>query len=98
MMINGNLCITAEEVAEFAAPALESFGPIAPHLWILEVATGTTTVVRSADYENLPDGWVLLMTGPEPGWVAQWDGDWHRACDEQLNPLLANAFTENEVS
>lgn len=97
MMISGMLCVTAEEVAEFAAPALATFGPIAPHLWLLEVSTGKTTVVRSSDYQNLPEGWVLLMTGPEPDWVNQWNGDLQRACDEQLNPMLAQAFNNSEV-
>ncbi|MDI9901293.1 hypothetical protein QM716_15650 [Rhodococcus sp. IEGM 1409] len=95
MMIDGKLCVSAEEVAEFAAPTLTpDLGPIAPHLWLIELSTGATQVVRSADYDNLPDGWALLMTGPEPDWVAQWSGDWQRACDEQINPLLADASDE----
>lgn len=98
MIINGQLAVSAEEVAEFAAPALGSFGPIAPHLWLIETSTGATKVVRSADYENLPPGWTLLMTGPEPEWVAQWNGDWQRACDEQLNPLLASATENGEAT
>lgn len=90
MIIDGRLCVSAEEVAEFVAPALvDTLGPVAPHLWIIDLSSGETRVIRSADYEALQSGWALLMTGPEPQWVAQWDGDWQRACDEQINPLLA---------
>lgn len=96
MMIEGKLCVSADEVAEFVSPALSGIGPIAPHLWLIAPSSGATRVVRSADYENLPPGWLLLMTGPEPGWVAQWNGDWQRACDEQLNPLIADALTVGE--
>jgi len=88
-MNDGKLCVTADEVAQFVAPAVASYGPVAPHLWLIEMTTGETKVVRSGDYENLPDGWALLMTGPDPSWVAQWGGDWQRACDEQLNPILS---------
>ncbi|WP_144419559.1 hypothetical protein [Rhodococcus sp. ARP2] len=96
MMIDGTLCVTAQELGEFAAPALSEFGPIAPHLWLIELATGATNVVRSSDIVNLPEGWALLMTGPDPDWVAQWGGDWQRACDEQLNPMLAQSVTSPE--
>lgn len=99
MILDGKLCVTAEEVAVFAQPALTTdLGPIAPHLWLIELATGSTRVVRSADYENLPTGWALLMTGPDPDWIRQWDGDWQRACNEQLNPLLAEAFAQEAVT
>ena len=92
MMINGRLCVSSEEVAEFVAHAISDFGPVAPHLWLIEISTGATRVVRSGDYNDLPAGWALLMTGPEPDWVAQWGGDWERACDEQLNPILSELY------
>lgn len=99
MMIDGKLCVTEEEVAEFVAPSLGNvLGPIAPHLWLIEIDTGATSVIRSSDYGNLPPGMALLMTGPEPDWVSQWNGDWQRACDEQLNPLISEAFGYKEVT
>ncbi|MET3956874.1 hypothetical protein ABIE52_003740 [Rhodococcus sp. OAS809] len=96
MMIDGKLCVSADEVAEFVAPALDDFGPVAAHLWLIETSTGATRVVRSADYSDLPKGWALLMTGPEPDWVAQWNGDWQRACDEQLNPILSELYESTD--
>lgn len=91
MIENGNLFVTAEELAEFTQHA--DIHPIAPHLWLINVITGETKVEQRADFENIPDGWGLIMDGPDPLWVAQWDGDLQRACDEQLNPLIASAFT-----
>lgn len=90
MMHDGNFTIAAGEVAEWAA--LAEVQPVAPHLWLLNTETGDTKVERSADYSDIPTPWTLLMTGPDPAWVEQWNGDWQRACDEQLNPLLAEAF------
>lgn len=92
MMIDGKLCVSADEVGAFVAPAISDFGPVAPHLWLIETATGVTQVIRSGDYGDLPAGWALLMTGPDPDWVAQWNGDWQRACDEQLNPILSELY------
>ncbi|MGC0364824.1 hypothetical protein ABH922_002808 [Rhodococcus sp. 27YEA15] len=96
VMIEGKLRVSAAELAQFAAPAVGGIAPIAPHLWIIEMSTGATQVIRSGDYESLPAGWVLLMTGPDPDWIAQWDGDWQRACDEQINPILSEHDDESE--
>ncbi|MCQ4119900.1 hypothetical protein [Rhodococcus tibetensis] len=96
MMQDGAFRITAEELAEFVGPA--EVQPVAPHLWLLNTLTGETTVERRGDYGNVPQGWVLLMTGPDPAWVDQWAGDLQRACDEQLNPLLAEAFPMEGVA
>lgn len=90
MIENGRLRVSDTELAQFAAYA--NVQPVAPHLWLLNVGSGETRVERRSDYMNVPDGWVLLMTGPDPAWVAQWDGNWQRACDEQLNPMLIEAF------
>lgn len=92
MMSNGRFHITADELADFVAPA--KLHPVAPHLWLLNTSTGETRVVRGSDYNNLPSPWVLLMDGPDPEWVDQWGGDLQRACDEQLNPMLSQAFPE----
>lgn len=91
MKIDDTLAVNADELAEFISPA-EAARPIAPHLWLINLTTGNTRVVRSGDIEAVPDGWALLMTGPDPDWVAQWGGDWQRACDKQLNPLLSELY------
>lgn len=93
MKIEETLAVSAEELAEFVAPA-EASRPIAPHLWMINLVSGSTRVVRSDDLDAVPDGWALLMTGPDPDWVNQWGGDWQRACDEQINPMLAAASEE----
>ncbi|MGR6579252.1 hypothetical protein ACT89R_01605 [Rhodococcus qingshengii] len=86
MIENGRLIVTADEVAEFAAIA--KVQPVAPHSWWMNTNTGQTTVTRSIEPLAAENGDILLMTGPDPDWVEQWAGDWQRACDEQLNPLL----------
>lgn len=87
VMNNGVLSVTAPELAEFAA--LASVQPIAQHTWWINLETGETHVTRTVLDETPPDGCARLMTGPAAEWVGQWDGDWQRACDEQLNPILA---------
>jgi hypothetical protein len=91
MIENETLCVTADELAEFVQHV--DVQPVAPHLWLINTTSGETRVERRSDFENIPEGWALIMDGPDPAWVAQWDGDLQRACDEQLNPLIASAFT-----
>jgi hypothetical protein len=95
MMDNGNLCVTGKELAAFTQHV--NTQPVAPHLWLINTTTGVTKVERRADFENIPAGWALIMDGPDPAWVAQWNGDLQRACDEQLNPLIAEAFKREEM-
>lgn len=91
MTSDGQLVVTVGELVEFASIA--DVEPIAKHLWMLNRQTGETRVERSDNPDAVPDGWVLLMTGPSPAWVEQWGGDLQRAVDEQLNPLLADALS-----
>ena len=90
MMVNGKLRVSADELALFAARA--DAQPVAQHLWLLNKSTGEAKVERRADYWNVPAGWALVMTGPDPVWLEQWHGDWQRACDEQLNPLIEESL------
>lgn len=90
MILDGKLLINAVELADFVSRA--EVHPVPEHLWLLNLRSGETKVERRSDYWNIPDGWGLIMTGPDPAWVAQWDGDWQRACDEQLNPLITEAL------
>jgi hypothetical protein len=87
MKIDGMLSVVGAELAEFVRVA--EVEPIAPHTWWIDLDTGDTHVTRTITDETPPNGCARLMTGPAPEWVEQWDGDWQRACDEQLNPLLA---------
>ncbi|NKZ93686.1 hypothetical protein GS966_28465 [Rhodococcus hoagii] len=65
MSPDGRLHVTSDELAEFVS--LTAVQPIAKHLWLLNTATGETRVERSDDDPSaVPDGWVLLMTGPSP--------------------------------
>lgn len=89
-MANGTVRVSATELAQFAAYA--DVHPVAEHLWLLNTESGETRIERRGDYWNIPDGWALIMTGPDPAWVAQWDGNWQRACEEQLNPMIAEAL------
>ena len=91
MKSNGVLTVSGIELAEFVQYA--AVEPIAPHTWWINLDTGETQVTRTITDEIPPQGCARLMTGPAPDWVAQWDGDWQRACDEQLNPMLAEALT-----
>lgn len=91
MKIDGTLTVSSEELAEFVAFA--EVEPIAPHTWWIHLGTGETQVTRTITDEVPPQGCARLMTGPAPDWVAQWGGDWQRACDEQLNPMLAKALS-----
>lgn len=83
----GRLSVTGGELSEFVRFA--TVEPIAPHTWWINIETGETHVTRTIFDETPPAGCARLMTGPAPDWVEQWAGDWQRACDEQLNPLLA---------
>ncbi|ROZ49398.1 hypothetical protein EEB13_05605 [Rhodococcus sp. WS3] len=91
MKINGTLTVSSEELAEFVAFA--EILPVAPHTLWINVDTGALHTTRTVADESPPTGCARLMTGPDPDWVNQWGGDWQRACDEQLNPLLAQAFS-----
>ncbi|WP_139809521.1 hypothetical protein [Prescottella equi] len=98
MIDNGRLSITAAELADFTS--LAEIEPVARHWWLINTTTGQTRIER--DPSALPDSgdWLLLMTGPTPAWVQQWDGDLQRAVDEQLNPLLEAAmnYSTGEVT
>lgn len=89
MIEGGRIQVSADELAQFTD--LAAVEPVARHLFLLNTTTGETRVERRGDWDNIPDGWILLMTGPTPSWVEQWQGDLQRALDEQLNPLLAEA-------
>lgn len=90
MKIDDTLYVSGEDLAEFVA--LAEILPVAPHTWWINVETGALHTTRTVADESPPTGCARLMTGPDPGWVEQWDGDWQRACDEQLNPMLIEAF------
>lgn len=51
--------------------------------WLLSDGSTTTTTDRTPPVI----GALYLMSRSQP-WIDQWDGDWQRACDEQLNPAL----------
>lgn len=87
MKVDGKLAVSGSELAEFVAFA--EILPVAPHTWWINVETGSTHTTRTVADESPPAGCARLMTGPDPAWVAQWNGDLQRACDEQLNPILA---------
>ncbi|PZT99503.1 MAG: hypothetical protein DI630_16940 [Gordonia sp. (in: high G+C Gram-positive bacteria)] len=60
--------------------------------WMLRDGSTTTTLDRTPPASDA----LYLMSRSQP-WIDQWDGDWQRACDEQLNPALranANAIPE----
>jgi hypothetical protein len=55
--------------------------------WLLPDGSTTTTAERTP-----PEPTALYLMSRSKPWIDQWDGDWQRACDEQLNPALrANA-------
>lgn len=85
MKDNGNLRITAAELAAFVSAPY-------PSSWWINTATGETSTTPGTYKGTSPNGLTFLMDGPNPVWVFQWAGNWQRACDEQLNPLLATAF------
>ncbi|MFI8664216.1 hypothetical protein ACIGKR_29765 [Rhodococcus qingshengii] len=92
MMIDGVLAVSASELAEFANTA--AVQPIALHTWWIHLDSGVTNVTRDVDGELPPPRCARLLTGPDPDWVNQWGGDLQRACDEQINPMLAAVSDE----
>jgi len=53
--------------------------------WVLPDGSTVSSGVRVPPVE----GALFLMSRSGP-WVDQWGGDLQRACDEQLNPMLAS--------
>jgi hypothetical protein len=86
MIKNGFLRLNGDEVAQLVE---------APHpsCWWINTTTGETHITNGRYDHSLPypEGCVYLM-GTDPVWIFQWAGDWQRAADEQLNPLLTTAF------
>lgn len=89
MIVNGFLQLTADEVATYAEATAKNH----PSSWWINTTSGETHFTEGEYRADLPfpDGCVYLM-GTNPLWVFQWAGNWQRACDEQLNPLLSSAF------
>lgn len=85
MKENGLLKLNAKELEAFVKAPY-------PSSWFINTANGETRIESGAYNGTAPPGCAFLMDGPNPIWVFQWAGNWQRACDEQLNPLLASAF------
>ena len=82
---NGLLRLHANELAEFVKAPY-------PSSWWINTKTGKTSTTPGHYTGEAPADCAFLMDGPNPVWVFQWAGDWNRAVEEQLNPLLAAAF------
>lgn len=72
---DGTYAITGDELGSLVAG-----GDV---WWLLPDGSTTTTPDRTP-----PEADALYLMSRSQPWIDQWDGDFQRACDEQINPAL----------